>query len=99
MPSREPDGQLRRVSRFIEEKRAKVDFAPNNRKGVEQFLQDVGWEKTPLGKDGKLGKLLALPEKGKPITSYSPQAKGWKIVADGLATVFARLIEEHRARG
>ncbi|KAK3723264.1 Nucleolar Complex 2 protein [Vermiconidia calcicola] len=36
-------------SRFVEEKRAKVEFAPNNRKGVESFLEDLGWEKTPLG--------------------------------------------------
>lgn len=36
-------------TRCIEERRAKVDFAPNNRKGVESFLKDVSWEKTPLG--------------------------------------------------
>ncbi|KAG0652033.1 nucleolar complex 2 [Hyphodiscus hymeniophilus] len=36
-------------AKFIEERRAKVDFAPNNRAGVEGFLKDFGWEKTPLG--------------------------------------------------
>lgn len=41
--------KLEANSKFIEEKRAKVDFAPNNRKGVESFLKDYAWEKTPLG--------------------------------------------------
>ncbi|KAK4503722.1 hypothetical protein PRZ48_004637 [Zasmidium cellare] len=36
-------------SRWIEEKRAKVEFAPNDRKGVEAFLSEVSWEKSPLG--------------------------------------------------
>lgn len=35
--------------KFIEERRAKVEFAPNNRKGVTSFLDDLEWEKTPLG--------------------------------------------------
>ncbi|PNS21636.1 hypothetical protein CAC42_995 [Sphaceloma murrayae] len=35
--------------KWIEERRAKVDFAPNNRAGVESFLRDVEWNKTPLG--------------------------------------------------
>ncbi|EPE29371.1 hypothetical protein GLAREA_00531 [Glarea lozoyensis ATCC 20868] len=35
--------------KWIEEKRAKVDFAPNNRAGVEGFLKGFEWEKTPLG--------------------------------------------------
>jgi nucleolar complex protein 2 len=41
--------KLEANSRWIEEKRAKVDFAPNNRAGVDGFLKDVEWEKTPLG--------------------------------------------------
>lgn len=41
--------KLESNSRFIEEGRAKVEFAPNNRKGVEGFLKDVVPEKTPLG--------------------------------------------------
>jgi nucleolar complex protein 2 len=36
-------------SRWVEEKRSKVEFAPNNRKGVDSFLKDVSWEKTPIG--------------------------------------------------
>lgn len=36
-------------SRWIEEKRARVEFAPNDRAGVEGFLRDEEWEKTPLG--------------------------------------------------
>lgn len=34
---------------WIEERRAKVDFAPNNRAGVDSFLKGFEWEKTPLG--------------------------------------------------
>lgn len=41
--------KLEANSKWIEEKRAKVDFAPNNRAGVEGFLKDVDWEKAPLG--------------------------------------------------
>ena len=41
--------KLESNSRWIEEKRAKVEFAPNDRAGVEGFLKDVDWEKTPLG--------------------------------------------------
>ncbi|KAI4796608.1 nucleolar complex protein 2 [Aureobasidium sp. EXF-8845] len=35
--------------RFVEEKRVKVDFAPNNRGEVENFLKETEWQKTPLG--------------------------------------------------
>ncbi|KAL1640865.1 Nucleolar Complex 2 protein [Diplodia intermedia] len=41
--------KLETNSRWIEERRAKVDFAPNNRAGVEGFLKETEWEKTPLG--------------------------------------------------
>ncbi|KAI6928991.1 hypothetical protein KC355_g16502 [Hortaea werneckii] len=41
--------KLEANARWIEEKRGKVEFAPNDRKGVEGFLRDVGWEKSPLG--------------------------------------------------
>lgn len=41
--------KLEANSKWIEERRAKVDFAPNDRAGVEGFLKDVEWEKTPLG--------------------------------------------------
>lgn len=36
-------------TKWIEEKRAKVDFAPNNRAGVEGFLKEIEWQRTPLG--------------------------------------------------
>jgi len=36
-------------ARWIEERRRKVDFAPNNRSAVEAFLKEEDWEKTPLG--------------------------------------------------
>ncbi|KAI9047528.1 hypothetical protein LZ554_008244 [Drepanopeziza brunnea f. sp. 'monogermtubi'] len=36
-------------AKFIEGKRAKVEFAPNNRAGVDNFLKGFEWEKTPLG--------------------------------------------------
>lgn len=35
--------------KFTEEKRAKIEFAPNNRKQVADFLDDLEWEKTPIG--------------------------------------------------
>jgi nucleolar complex protein 2 len=36
-------------AKFIEEKRAKVDFTPSDRSQVDAFLRDFDWEKTPLG--------------------------------------------------
>jgi nucleolar complex protein 2 len=41
--------KLEASSRWIEERRAKVEFAPNNRAEVEGFLKSEPWEKTPLG--------------------------------------------------
>jgi nucleolar complex protein 2 len=41
--------KLEANTRWIEEKRTKIDFAPNNRAGVDNFLKDVEWEKSPLG--------------------------------------------------
>lgn len=41
--------KLEANAKFIEERRSKVDFAPNNRAGVEGFLKGFEWEKTPLG--------------------------------------------------
>jgi len=41
--------KLEANSRWVEEKRTKVNFAPNNRASVEGFLKDVEWEKSPLG--------------------------------------------------
>ncbi|KAF2006718.1 nucleolar complex protein 2 [Amniculicola lignicola CBS 123094] len=36
-------------AKWIEEKRAKVEFAPNERAMVDAFLKELEWEKTPLG--------------------------------------------------
>lgn len=36
-------------SRWIEERRAKVNFAPKDRADVENFLKETEWEITPLG--------------------------------------------------
>jgi len=41
--------KLEANTKMVEERRAKVDFAPNDRRGVESFLDDLEWEKTPLG--------------------------------------------------
>lgn len=41
--------KLEANTKWIEEKRTKIDFAPNDRAGVDGFLKDVDWEKSPLG--------------------------------------------------
>ena len=41
--------KLEANGKFIEEKRARVDFAPKNRTQVDAFLKDFDWEKTPVG--------------------------------------------------
>ncbi|KAK2750005.1 Nucleolar Complex 2 protein [Onygenales sp. PD_40] len=41
--------KLEANSRWIEERRSKVTFAPKDRAEVEGFLKDVEWETTPLG--------------------------------------------------
>lgn len=41
--------KLEANSKWIEGKRAKVEFAPNDRAGVDGFLKGFEWEKTPLG--------------------------------------------------
>lgn len=41
--------KLEANTKFIEEKRAKVDFAPKNRDQVDKFLSGFDWEKTPVG--------------------------------------------------
>ncbi|KAI5917880.1 Noc2p family protein [Camillea tinctor] len=41
--------KLEANSKFIEGKRAKVDFSPKNRAQVDAFLKDFEWEKTPVG--------------------------------------------------
>ncbi|PGG97284.1 hypothetical protein AJ79_09270 [Helicocarpus griseus UAMH5409] len=41
--------KLEANSRWIEERRSKVTFAPRDRAEVEVFLKEVEWETTPLG--------------------------------------------------
>lgn len=41
--------KLEANAKFIEGKRAKVDFAPKDRSQVDAFLRDFEWEKTPVG--------------------------------------------------
>ncbi|CAJ2500323.1 Uu.00g031760.m01.CDS01 [Anthostomella pinea] len=41
--------KLEANAKFVEGKRAKVDFAPKNRAQVDAFLKDFEWEKTPVG--------------------------------------------------
>ncbi|KAL1988814.1 hypothetical protein VTN96DRAFT_7698 [Rasamsonia emersonii] len=57
-------------SRWIEERRSKVTFAPKDRAEVESFLKDTDWETTPLGAFVKTQRKLreeraALMEKGR----------------------------------
>lgn len=41
--------KLEMQSRWITERRDKVDFAPTDRERVERFLEEVEWEDTPFG--------------------------------------------------
>lgn len=41
--------KLEANSKFIEGRRAKIDFAPRDRAQVDAFLKDFPWEKTPVG--------------------------------------------------
>ncbi|KAI1421841.1 Noc2p family-domain-containing protein [Xylaria sp. FL1777] len=41
--------KLEANAKFIEGKRAKIDFAPRDRTQVDAFLKDFPWEKTPVG--------------------------------------------------
>lgn len=66
---------------------------------VPLILAECRWEQTPLGKSGKLGKLLALPAKGKPLDKWVRKDDAWKTVADGLARVFERLMTARRGGG
>lgn len=36
-------------SKWIEDRRSQIDFAPNRRSEVDAFLKDVEWETTPMG--------------------------------------------------
>lgn len=41
--------KLNANAKFIEEKRSNVEYGPSNRQEVSKFLQDLDWDKTPLG--------------------------------------------------
>ncbi|EJS41645.1 noc2p [Saccharomyces arboricola H-6] len=41
--------KLNQNSTFIQDKRSDVEFGPTNKSEVSRFLNDVAWEKTPLG--------------------------------------------------
>jgi TIR domain len=52
---------------------------------VPVILEPCPWEET------KLKSPLALPEKGRPLTSYTPRANGWQVVSEGLKGLFTEL--------
>ena len=41
--------KIQQNSKFIENKRSEIDFSPNNKTEVNRFLNEISWEKTPLG--------------------------------------------------
>lgn len=41
--------KLEANSKFVQEKRSAIDFAPDRRAEVEKFLKETEWESTPLG--------------------------------------------------
>jgi hypothetical protein len=59
---------------------------------VPLILEDCPWQGTPLGK------LNALPTKGKPVNEWRLSSQAWKSVSDGLAGVFRELMAAGPAR-
>lgn len=55
---------------------------------VPVILEACRWDKTALGR------LNALPEKAKPLNKWTPQSDAWNTVANGLATVFKKVMEK-----
>ncbi|GMF07846.1 unnamed protein product [Ambrosiozyma monospora] len=41
--------KLNANSKFIEQKRSTIEYGPSNKAEVAKFLQDIEWDKTPLG--------------------------------------------------
>ena len=83
------------VSRYIEtvELERAMERAEEGRALVIPIiLEDCRWELT------KLKKLRTLPAGAKPVRNWTPHAKGWKSVGDGLLAVFERLRKEHARR-
>ena len=54
---------------------------------VPIVLEKCRWGQTALGP------LNALPEKARPLTSWNPRSNGWSTIADGLAKVFQKLMQ------
>ncbi len=54
---------------------------------VPVILKACRWDKTALGT------LNALPEKAKPLNEWPLSSAGWKSIADGLAKVFQKLMQ------
>ena len=53
---------------------------------VPIILKPCRWSDLKCGNTKmQLGKLQALPEKGKPVDAWNPQSGAWKSIADGLA--------------
>ena len=59
---------------------------------VPVILENCRWDKTALGA------LNALPEKGKALNKWKPPSDGWNSVANGLATVFEKLMKKGGAK-
>jgi internalin A len=59
---------------------------------VPVILENCRWEKTALGT------LNGLPEKGKALNTWKPRSDGWHSVANGLATVFEKLMKKGGAK-
>ena len=55
---------------------------------VPLILEKCRWDQTALGV------LNALPEKGKALNKWKPPSDGWNSVANGLATVFKKLMKK-----
>lgn len=60
---------------------------------VPVILEPCPWEVTQLSSPN------ALPEKGRPLTSYTPRANGWQVVSEGLKGLFTELREKHPGGG
>ena len=54
---------------------------------VPVILEKCRWDKTALGA------LNALPEKAKPLNKWNPPSDGWNSIADGLATLLQKLMQ------
>ena len=75
----------------VEMKRALERAAAGEALVIPIILEDCQW-KLP-----ELKKFQALPAGAKPVRDWTPHAKGWKSVSDGLLAVFERLRKTHGA--